>query len=119
MTGTQLPAPVPALLERPQTGLRSPCACSVCGDPLDVCTEQRRLTFERCCPACSTRETHAAAHDQPTRGAMTAPGPDVTVPAVLAAADAAEPPLRLLLSGPAFDIAKAVYAQRLQTWAEW
>ncbi|MEV4109721.1 SDR family NAD(P)-dependent oxidoreductase [Nonomuraea sp. NPDC049695] len=53
------------------------------------------------------------------RAGMTAPGPDVTVPAVLAAADAAEPPLRLLLSGTAFDIAKGVYAQRLQTWADW
>ncbi|MFI7231624.1 hypothetical protein ACIBO5_51235 [Nonomuraea angiospora] len=38
--------------------------CSVCGDPLDVCTEQRWLTYERCCTACSTRETHAAAQDQ-------------------------------------------------------
>lgn len=38
--------------------------CSVCGDPLDVCTDQRRLTYERCCTACSTRETHAAAQDQ-------------------------------------------------------
>ncbi|MGW4963539.1 hypothetical protein ACWEPL_40525 [Nonomuraea sp. NPDC004186] len=47
--------------------------------------------------------------------ARPSPGPGHT----RAAAVAAEPPLRLLLSGPAFDIAKAVYAQRLQTWAEW
>ncbi|MEV1173443.1 SDR family oxidoreductase [Nonomuraea sp. NPDC049784] len=53
------------------------------------------------------------------RSGVTAPGPDTTVPAVLAAADAAEPPLRLLLSGTAYDIAKGVYAQRLKTWAEW
>ncbi|MEQ4724004.1 SDR family NAD(P)-dependent oxidoreductase [Nonomuraea sp. B19D2] len=53
------------------------------------------------------------------RAGITAPGPDATVAAVLAAADAGEPPLRLLLSGAAYDIAAGVYAQRLKTWAEW
>ncbi|MGV9386502.1 hypothetical protein ACWDRB_62625 [Nonomuraea sp. NPDC003707] len=43
------------------TGDDKPCA--VCGDPLEICAEQRRLTYERCCPACSTRDTH-------TRGAL-------------------------------------------------
>ncbi|MER6514560.1 hypothetical protein ABT158_47645 [Nonomuraea sp. NPDC001636] len=38
--------------------------CQVCGEPLDACTEQRRLTFERCCPACRTRATHMAAEHQ-------------------------------------------------------
>lgn len=33
--------------------------CQVCGNPLEVCAAQRRLTFKRCCPACSTRDTHA------------------------------------------------------------
>jgi NAD(P)-dependent dehydrogenase (short-subunit alcohol dehydrogenase family) len=48
-----------------------------------------------------------------------APGPDATTSAVFAAVDAENPPLRLLLSGTAYDIAKGVYQQRLQTWSEW
>jgi NAD(P)-dependent dehydrogenase (short-subunit alcohol dehydrogenase family) len=47
------------------------------------------------------------------------PGPDATTPAVFAAVDAENPPLRLLLNGFAYDTAQAVYAQRLQTWSEW
>lgn len=38
--------------------------CQVCGEALDACTEQRRLTFERCCPACRARDTHTAAAHQ-------------------------------------------------------
>ena len=47
------------------------------------------------------------------------PGPDATTAAVFAAVDAENPPLRLLLSGVAYDIAQRVYQQRLQTWSEW
>jgi NAD(P)-dependent dehydrogenase (short-subunit alcohol dehydrogenase family) len=47
------------------------------------------------------------------------PGPDATTFAVFAAVDAENPPLRLLLSGTAYDIAQGVYNQRMQTWSEW
>jgi len=45
--------------------------------------------------------------------------PDETIAAVLAAADAADPPLRLLLGGLAYDLTQGAYARRQQTWAEW
>jgi NAD(P)-dependent dehydrogenase (short-subunit alcohol dehydrogenase family) len=48
-----------------------------------------------------------------------APGPEATTAAVFAAVDAEDPPLRLLLSGGAYDIAQGVYQRRLQTWSEW
>jgi NAD(P)-dependent dehydrogenase (short-subunit alcohol dehydrogenase family) len=48
-----------------------------------------------------------------------APGPEATTTAVFAVVDAENPPLRLLLSGGAYDIAQGVYKQRLQTWSEW
>ncbi|RAG87217.1 short-chain dehydrogenase/reductase [Streptacidiphilus pinicola] len=63
---------------------------------------------------------------QPQRDAIAAhfssvpqPGPEVTVPAVFAAVDAAEPPLRLPLSGFAYEIVTEVYRQRLQAWKRW
>ncbi|WP_424187707.1 SDR family NAD(P)-dependent oxidoreductase [Actinokineospora sp. G85] len=45
--------------------------------------------------------------------------PDATTSAVFAVVDADEPPLRLLLSGAAYDMAQDVYAQRLKSWSEW
>ncbi|OLR93235.1 SDR family oxidoreductase [Actinokineospora bangkokensis] len=60
------------------------------------------------------REARAA-----QRGSYVTPGPDATVAAVFAAVDAENPPLRLLLSGRAYDIAQNLYAERLKTWAEW
>jgi NAD(P)-dependent dehydrogenase (short-subunit alcohol dehydrogenase family) len=48
-----------------------------------------------------------------------APGPEATTAAVFAAVDAEDPPLRLLLSGGAYDVAQGVYQRRLQTWSEW
>jgi NAD(P)-dependent dehydrogenase (short-subunit alcohol dehydrogenase family) len=62
---------------------------------------------------------------QPARDAVAAefgrpaPGPEATVEAVLAAVDAAEPPLRLPLSGIAYDVVTGVYAQRLDAWKQW
>jgi NAD(P)-dependent dehydrogenase (short-subunit alcohol dehydrogenase family) len=63
---------------------------------------------------------------QPFRDAMTAqmqdmdlPSAESTVAAVLAAVDAPEPPLRLLLSGAAYEIVTGAYANRLQVWADW
>ena len=63
---------------------------------------------------------------QPMRDARTqgrqgyrAPGPDATTGAIFAVVDAENPPLRLLLSGSAYDIAQGVYQQRLQTWSAW
>ena len=53
------------------------------------------------------------------RAGYQAPGPDATTAAVFAAVDAENPPLRLLLSGVAYDIAQRVYQQRLDTWSEW
>jgi NAD(P)-dependent dehydrogenase (short-subunit alcohol dehydrogenase family) len=53
------------------------------------------------------------------RSALTLPGPQDTADAVLAAADAADPPLRLLLSGLAYDLAQRTYAERQQVWAAW
>ncbi|MCP2163451.1 SDR family oxidoreductase [Goodfellowiella coeruleoviolacea] len=47
------------------------------------------------------------------------PGPEATDAAILAVVDSDNPPLRLLLSGTAYDIAQGLYANRLQTWAEW
>jgi hypothetical protein len=47
------------------------------------------------------------------------PTADDTVDAILAVVDAADPPLRLLLSSAAYDAAQAVYAKKLQTWADW
>ncbi|MEV4083147.1 hypothetical protein AB0J43_23045 [Nonomuraea fuscirosea] len=41
--------------------------CQVCRTPLDVCGEQRQLTHERCCPSCSTRDTHAPAEQSADR----------------------------------------------------
>ncbi|TDD17251.1 SDR family NAD(P)-dependent oxidoreductase [Nonomuraea diastatica] len=51
--------------------------------------------------------------------AMVQPEPDDTAAAMLAVVDADEPPLRLLLSGAAYDVATGVYAARLKTWAAW
>ncbi|MEV4090354.1 hypothetical protein AB0J43_59810, partial [Nonomuraea fuscirosea] len=42
------------------TGIDESAPCQVCGVPLEACAEQRRLTFERCCPACSARDTHTS-----------------------------------------------------------
>jgi NAD(P)-dependent dehydrogenase (short-subunit alcohol dehydrogenase family) len=63
---------------------------------------------------------------QPMRDAMAAarqgyqvPAPSTTAAAVLAVVDAENPPLRLLLSGLAYDIAQNAYTQRQQTWSEW
>ncbi|MGI5499868.1 SDR family oxidoreductase [Lentzea sp. CA-135723] len=53
------------------------------------------------------------------RGAAHRPGPDATVQAILAVVDAENPPLRLLLSGQAFEVARHLYNQRLATWAKW
>jgi NAD(P)-dependent dehydrogenase (short-subunit alcohol dehydrogenase family) len=47
------------------------------------------------------------------------PGADASTAAVLAVVDAEEPPLRLLLSGGAYDLATATYASRLKVWADW
>jgi NAD(P)-dependent dehydrogenase (short-subunit alcohol dehydrogenase family) len=47
------------------------------------------------------------------------PGPDATTEAVLKVVDAENPPLRLLLSGGAYDIAQGLYQQRVKTWSEW
>ncbi len=71
---------------------------------------------------------HSAPHPayQPFRDAtararaeVTPPGPDDTVAAILAVVDAPSPPLRLLLSGLAYDLAQGAYARRQQSWAEW
>jgi NAD(P)-dependent dehydrogenase (short-subunit alcohol dehydrogenase family) len=63
---------------------------------------------------------------QPIREVMTAgrqgyrrPAPSTTAAAVFAVVDAENPPLRLLLSGAAYDIAQNAYAQRQQIWSEW
>jgi NAD(P)-dependent dehydrogenase (short-subunit alcohol dehydrogenase family) len=63
---------------------------------------------------------------QPFRDAMaeqmagySMPGADESVAAVLAVVDSAEPPLRLLLSGGAYDLATATSASRLKVWADW
>jgi NAD(P)-dependent dehydrogenase (short-subunit alcohol dehydrogenase family) len=53
------------------------------------------------------------------RSALTLPGPQDTADAILAAADAADPPLRLLLSGLAYDLAQRTYAERQQVWTAW
>lgn len=45
--------------------------------------------------------------------------PKATAEAVLAVVDAAEPPLRLALGAGVVAIARAVYAERLATWAAW
>jgi NAD(P)-dependent dehydrogenase (short-subunit alcohol dehydrogenase family) len=47
------------------------------------------------------------------------PGAAATTAAVLAAVDADQPPLRLLLSGTAYEFAKGGYAARLKEWADW
>jgi len=41
------------------------------------------------------------------------------VAAILAVVDAPAPPLRLLLSGLAYDLAQGTYTRRQQVWAEW
>jgi NAD(P)-dependent dehydrogenase (short-subunit alcohol dehydrogenase family) len=62
---------------------------------------------------------------QPARDALAeefgrpAPGPEATIEAVLAAVDAAEPPLRLPLSGIAYDFVTGLYGQRLDAWKQW
>jgi len=65
---------------------------------------------------------------QPMRDAMAAgrqqsgyqaPEPSTTAAAVLAVVDAENPPLRLLLSGLAYDMVQNAYKQRQQTWSEW
>jgi len=53
------------------------------------------------------------------RATVTLPGPDDTITAVIAIVDAASPPLRVLLSGLAYDLVQGAYAQRQQAWAEW
>lgn len=53
------------------------------------------------------------------RAGVTPPGPDDTIAAILAIADAPSPPLRLLVSGLAYDLAQGAYARRQQAWAEW
>jgi NAD(P)-dependent dehydrogenase (short-subunit alcohol dehydrogenase family) len=53
------------------------------------------------------------------RAGVTPPGPDDTIAAILAVVDAPSPPLRLLLSGLAYDLAQGAYTRRQQAWAEW
>lgn len=53
------------------------------------------------------------------RHAVTLPPPSDATTAVLAAADADDPPLRLLLGGLAYDLAQRTCAQRQQVWAGW
>ncbi|WP_410631204.1 SDR family oxidoreductase [Amycolatopsis sp. cmx-4-83] len=53
------------------------------------------------------------------RGAARSPGPEATIAAVLAAVDAEQPPLRLLLSSTAYDLAQNIYAGRQKVWADW
>lgn len=76
----------------------------------------------------NTSAGHSTAHPayQQLRDAMAAQiqgfqlhGPQATTSAVLAVVDADNPPLRLLLSSQAYDIAHTVHAQRLKTWSEW
>jgi NAD(P)-dependent dehydrogenase (short-subunit alcohol dehydrogenase family) len=45
--------------------------------------------------------------------------PAAAARAILTAVDADKPPLRLILGTPAFDMAHAAYAERVQTWDEW
>jgi hypothetical protein len=45
--------------------------------------------------------------------------PDAAGPALLQIVDADNPPLRVLFGSQPVDIAKHLYAQRLQTWADW
>ncbi|HWH31410.1 MAG TPA: SDR family NAD(P)-dependent oxidoreductase [Egibacteraceae bacterium] len=47
------------------------------------------------------------------------PDPSLTVPAVLAAVDADEPPLRLLLGSFAFDMVVPIVERRVQDWRAW
>jgi NAD(P)-dependent dehydrogenase (short-subunit alcohol dehydrogenase family) len=63
---------------------------------------------------------------QPARDAMAeqsasyVPGePEGVARAVLAVADAEEPPLRILCGNTAFDLAHAIYQGRLKTWDDW
>jgi NAD(P)-dependent dehydrogenase (short-subunit alcohol dehydrogenase family) len=53
------------------------------------------------------------------RAGVTPPSPDDTITAILAIIDTPSPPLRLLLSGLAYDLAQGAYARRQRTWAEW
>lgn len=55
----------------------------------------------------------------PARAGVTPPRPDDTVAAILALVDAPAPPLRLLLSGLAYDLAQGTCTRRQQAWAEW
>lgn len=53
-------------------------------------------------------------------GAATSSGdPAAAAAALLEVVDAAEPPLRVLFGAMPVQIVKGVYAQRLETWAEW
>ena len=45
--------------------------------------------------------------------------PKASVKAVLAAADAAKPPLCLFLGPAGLPLAKEAYASRIATWEEW
>jgi NAD(P)-dependent dehydrogenase (short-subunit alcohol dehydrogenase family) len=49
----------------------------------------------------------------------TAPAREQTVNALFAVVDAAQPPLRILLSARAYDTATTTYQERLSTWATW
>ncbi|MCF1592560.1 SDR family oxidoreductase [Streptomyces muensis] len=64
------------------------------------------------------RPMHDARAEQAKQGYHT-PGPETTNQALFAVVDSDNPPLRLLLSSQAYDIAQGVYAQRLQTWSDW
>jgi hypothetical protein len=45
--------------------------------------------------------------------------PRATADAILQVVDSDNPPLRLFLGASAFDIAKAKYAERIETWETW
>jgi NAD(P)-dependent dehydrogenase (short-subunit alcohol dehydrogenase family) len=60
------------------------------------------------------RERLAAAHGNSARG-----NPKASARAILAAADAKNPPLRLFLGPMGLPAAKAAFAERTATWEEW
>ena len=75
--------------------------------------------------ASAKRATPLAAYDgvrasQKARSSAAHPGdPEATAAAILQVVDADEPPLRVLFGLDPTVITKRVYAQRLETWAEW
>ena len=55
----------------------------------------------------------------PTGSGLSLGDPEATAAAILKLVDSKDPPLRLLLGAGVLDIARAVYAERTQTWEEW